>query len=97
MLTLYTRTGCPFCATALDAVATLDLNVEKKNIEDESIAGELVSRGGKRQVPYLVDTNRNIEMYESEDIIHYLKKQYGSGVRDTEEKDNPSQVCTLEC
>ena len=29
--------------------------------------------GGKRQVPFLVDTDRNIQMYESDDIIEYLK------------------------
>jgi len=38
---------------------------------------ELIARGGKRQTPYLVDTETGVEMYESADIIAYLKKQNG--------------------
>ena len=36
---------------------------------------ELIARGGKRQTPYLVDTKNGVEMYESNDIINYLRKQ----------------------
>jgi len=42
---------------------------------------ELASRGGKVQVPYLIDPNTGREMYESDDIIVYLAKEYGSGHR----------------
>lgn len=76
MLTMYVKTGCPYCALALEAVTTLGLTVEQKNIADDAVAAELIARGGKRQVPYLVDTDKGIEMYESGDIVAYLEKTY---------------------
>ena len=38
---------------------------------------ELVALGGKMQVPYLVDPNTGTAMYESDDIVAYLRKTYG--------------------
>ncbi len=76
MLTMYVKTGCPYCARALHVVEELGLHVEQKNIADDAVAAELVARGGKRQVPYLVDTDTGAEMYESEDIADYLEKNY---------------------
>ena len=76
MLTLYVKTGCPFCHKVLDTGEELGLMFEEKNIADDAVAAELVARGGKRQVPYLVDSERNIEMYESADISEYLRKTY---------------------
>ncbi len=78
MLTLYVKTGCPFCAKTLAKVEELGLQVEEKNIADEGVAEELIARGGKRQVPYLVDSEKNVEMYESDDINNYLSEHYGS-------------------
>ena len=37
----------------------------------------LVKLGGKAQVPFLVDTDRDVRMYESDDIIQYLNEHYG--------------------
>jgi glutaredoxin 2 len=36
----------------------------------------LLKLGGKEQVPFMVDTDKGVMMYESEDIIEYLKKNY---------------------
>ena len=76
MLTLYVKTGCPFCHKVLDAGAALDISFDEKNIADDAVAAELVARGGKRQVPYLVDSERGVEMYESDDIVAYLRERY---------------------
>lgn len=76
MLTLYVKTGCPFCHKVLDTGEELGISFEEKNIADDAVAAELVARGGKRQVPYLVDGERGIEMYESEDIDIYLRAHY---------------------
>ncbi len=76
MLTLYVKTGCPFCHKVLDAGEELGITFDEKNITDDTIAAELVARGGKRQVPYLVDTDRTVEMYESDDIVAYLQAHY---------------------
>ena len=76
MLTLYVKTGCPYCDKVLDAAAEFGIEFNKKDIGDPVIAAELIARGGKQQVPYLVDTERNVEMYESEDIVRYLREHY---------------------
>ena len=39
----------------------------------------MITRGGKQQVPYLIDEARGIEMYESEDIVDYLREHYANG------------------
>jgi glutathione S-transferase len=56
----------------------LALAYDEKNIADPAISEELVTRGGKRQVPYLVDDASGTEMYESNDIVEYLASTYGS-------------------
>ena len=38
----------------------------------------LLARSGHVQVPYLVDPNTGVEMYESKDIIAYLEKTYAA-------------------
>ena len=76
MLTLYVKTGCPFCAKVLEVGEELGIEFEQKNIADEDVAEELITRGGKRQAPYLVDDDRGVEMYVSGDIIAYLREHH---------------------
>lgn len=76
-LLLYVKTGCPYCHRTIEALRSLGLSFEEKNIVDEGVAAELVARGGKRQTPYLVDAEHGVEMYESEDIMNYLRATYG--------------------
>ena len=72
-LILYVKTGCPWCQKVLDFASGEGIEFELRNIADAGIADELIARGGKRQVPYLVDEKSATEMYESADIIEYLK------------------------
>lgn len=76
MMTLYVKTGCPFCHKVLATGEELGITFEEKNIADDAVAAELIAKGGKRQVPYLIDNERGVEMYESDDIVAYLKTQY---------------------
>lgn len=76
MLTLYVKTGCPYCAKVLRAGEELGIEFELKNTADEGIAEELIARGGKKQMPYLVDSATGTEMYESDDIVAYLQEHY---------------------
>ena len=39
----------------------------------------LVERTGKVSVPYLIDPNTSVEMFESKDIINYLQTSYAAG------------------
>jgi len=78
MIEIYVREGCPYCKKVLDGAAALDF-VEGEDFQvvdapPGSPGREVVLRvGGKAQVPFLIDGETN--MYESDDIIDYLKKQ----------------------
>jgi len=75
-LILYVKTGCPWCEKVLSFAGEHGIGFELRNIATPSVAEELIARGGKRQVPYLVDGKNAVEMYESADIIEYLKKRF---------------------
>lgn len=76
MLTLYHNSTCPFYHRVLDTIQELGLEVEERDIGDSAVADELMARGGKLQVPYLFDSAQNVGMYESMDIIAYLREHY---------------------
>jgi glutathione S-transferase len=93
MLTLYTKTGCPYCAMVLHELAELELPFEEKNIADATVQEELIARGGKQQVPYLVDDNTGTEMYESRDIVEYLAATYGTTSPAHEDAERSPNMC----
>ena len=78
-LTLYNMEGSPYCRKVREALSELDLAYVVRNLPKGSPKrAELVERGGKMQVPYLVDPNTGREMYESNDIVRYLHAEYGA-------------------
>lgn len=77
MITLYIKPGCPYCMKTVEEAKALGLTVTEKSIYEPGISEELIARGGKRQMPYMVDEEHGVEMYESEDIIHYLHETFG--------------------
>ena len=72
-LILYVKTGCPWCQKVLNFATEKGIQFELRNIADAGVAEELIARGGKRQVPYLVDRKNAKEMYESAGIVEYIK------------------------
>lgn len=48
--------------------------------EDETALAELLEKGGKKQVPFLVDTDNNTSMYEASDIIDHIREHGKKGV-----------------
>ena len=77
MLTLYLQPFCHYCERVLRFISEHDLSVHTKDISREaSVATELIALGSKRQVPYLIDETAGVSMYESADIIEYLKTHY---------------------
>ncbi len=54
--------------------------LEKNKIEYKSLdisnplnMDELIRMGGKEQVPFLMDVDNKVDLYESDDIIEYIK------------------------
>ena len=73
-LKLYIRETCPFCMKVLDYMDENNIeDIELIDIsKDEMAKKELEEKGGKNQVPCLKIDDRY--MYESLDIIEYLKE-----------------------
>jgi glutathione S-transferase len=78
-LTLYNMEGSPYCRKVREVLSELALPYVVRNLPKGSPKrDELVRRGGKMQVPYLVDPNAGREMYESDTITAYLDAEYGA-------------------
>ena len=79
MITLYFRKGCPFCKKVLESLheeVGADFQVfYRQNDDNEKRTKEI---GGKVQYPLLVDEGKDVIMYESDDIVRYLRENYGS-------------------
>lgn len=72
MLLLYKMDGCPYCQKVIDYLESKSLKYRSLDISDPVNKDELLHLGGEEQVPFLVDTDHNAKMYESEDIIQYV-------------------------
>jgi len=73
MLELFVLENCPYCQKVMKFLEQEEMKYQKIDISNKESEDSLIQIGGKRQVPFLVDTERNIQMYESNDIIEYLK------------------------
>lgn len=77
-LTLFNMEGSPYCRKVREVLSELDLECIVRNLPKGSPKrAELAQRGGKVQVPYLVDPNTRVEQYESDEIVAYLEREYG--------------------
>jgi glutathione S-transferase len=79
-LEMYGFEASPYCRKVREALNELDLPCLVHNVaKGGARRPELVARGGKMQVPYLVDPNAGVEMYESDAIVRHLHATYGAG------------------
>lgn len=65
--------SCPYCKKVMKYMDENGMKYNKIDISNTASEEALINIGGKRQVPFIVDKDRNIQMYESSDIIEYLK------------------------
>lgn len=72
MLLLYKMDGCPYCEKVLKHLEEMSIQYRPLDISDPVNLDELLHLGGSQQVPFLVDTDHNAKMYESDDIIDYV-------------------------
>lgn len=56
----------------------LKIPLDLRDVHTPEMLEELVRLGGKKQFPYMVDTEREVSMYESEDIMNYFRTHYGT-------------------
>lgn len=72
MILIYKMDGCPYCNKVINFLKTKNLEYRLLDISEKNYLKELISTGGKEQVPFLLDTDNGKKMYESDDIIEYL-------------------------
>ena len=83
MLELYQAEGCPYCATVREKLTELGQSAVIHNprtaggeMRNEQTHAELTAIGGEDQIPFLVDTDREVTLYESDVIVEYLNEHY---------------------
>jgi len=82
LLELYDFEACPYCRKVREVLCELDLDFLSLPAARGSARREtLRTLGGKVQVPYLVDPNTAVALYESDEIVAYLDRTYGRGGR----------------
>ncbi|EPR57496.1 glutathione s-transferase, n-terminal domain containing protein [Toxoplasma gondii TgCatPRC2] len=91
-LRLYEFEGCPFCRKVRETLSVLALECDIFPCPRETlqIAGycrnsryrpAVKAAGGALMFPYLEDPNTDIRMYQSDEIIKYLWREYGASAR----------------
>lgn len=78
MLILYHFEQCPFCQKVRtflsdNGIDYMSVPVPKDRQDKRKILEQL---GGKQMVPFLIDTQAGESMYESDDIIAHVEKNY---------------------
>ena len=73
MINIFILPNCPYCKKVIEYLESTKLKYELLDINNQQNYDMMIQLGGKRQVPFLFDNEKNITMYESKDIIEYLK------------------------
>lgn len=73
MIELFMLDYCGYCQKVIAFLEENHIPYKKIDISDKANEEALIKIGGKRQVPFIIDREHGIEMYESRDIIEYLK------------------------
>jgi glutathione S-transferase len=78
-LELWSFEASPFCRIVRETLTTLELPYLLHNVGKGSPRrAAFVERSGRMQVPFLYDPNGQVELFESADIVRYLRTTYGS-------------------
>jgi glutathione S-transferase len=88
MLTLYSKSTCPFSRRIVEVAEKLKIDLEVKEIDESEVARiELFERSKGEKVPCLIDTDRKNTLFETNDIIEYIRENYiNSGLSDVVSK-----------
>ncbi len=85
MLELYQSEGCPHCAKVREKLSELGVSYVAHNPRlpgdvggdvTNEVTHDRLTAAGEDQIPYLVDTDRGVATYESDEIVAYLEERY---------------------
>lgn len=84
MLELYQAEDCPHSGTVREKLMELGVSYVVHNprtregaVRNQQTLDEMVSLGGKDQIPFLIDHDHGTELYETDEIVEHLEEQYG--------------------
>ena len=75
MLDLYILETCPYSKKVMEFLKENDIKFNKHDVSEPENYESLQYLGGKSQVPFMIDEENGVKMYESDDIIEYLKNK----------------------
>ncbi|MBL1378989.1 glutaredoxin family protein [Zobellella iuensis] len=81
-LALYQKAWCPYCQRVKAAIDELGLDIAEYDTNAPEHLQALLAGGGQRMVPCLrieFEPGRYYWLYESMDIIAYLRRHFGAG------------------
>lgn len=73
MIDIFILENCPYCQKVMDFLKDKKIEYNKIDTKNMDNVLKLLSIGGKDQVPFLYNQKTNDKIYESNDIITYLK------------------------
>jgi glutaredoxin len=76
MIELFMLEFCGYCKKVMAYLDEHDIPYTTVDISDKGNEEALIRIGGKRQVPFLLDRDKKVELYESDDILEHLRKEY---------------------
>ncbi|KAF2536132.1 hypothetical protein F2Q70_00006753 [Brassica cretica] len=78
-LVFWAYEGSPFCKIVREVLVELELpHIQRSCARGSPKRHELLQKAGHFQVPYLEDPNTGVNMFESAEIIDYLKQTYAA-------------------
>lgn len=75
MLELFSMDSCPYCRKVKDYFKAHNIEFIERDVNNPENARELMKLGGKPQVPFLANRDKNIYLYESDSIIKYVEEK----------------------
>ncbi|MBO6273770.1 glutathione S-transferase N-terminal domain-containing protein [bacterium] len=73
MIEIFMKEFCGYCKKVIKYMDEHDIPYKTIDISEKANEEELIRIGGKKQVPFIIDREKKVEMYESDDIIDYLR------------------------
>lgn len=78
-LELWSFEASPFCRIVREELSVLEIPYRLHNVAKGSPSRQaFIARSGRMMVPFLHDPNMDVDMFESADIVDYLRRTYAT-------------------
>lgn len=76
MISLYTASWCPFCQKVLAFCKENSIPIEEKDVDNHKNRLEFKAVSTEQVIPLMIDTETKTMLYDSGDILMYLRKKF---------------------